>query len=94
MTAKWLNRNEFEDLINRSVMSATIADNDIFALGGIDIQLKSFEDMGIILLRTKPWASAPLEEFAALKVGGTTWKFSADAEIVEDIKYGRIARFR
>jgi hypothetical protein len=83
--AIWLNRNDFEDKVKRSSINNAINDNGIFSLSGIDTQLSSFDDKGIILLRSKP-ASKELEEFAVRKVNGC-WKFSLCSEEIEKVKY-------
>lgn len=81
----WLNRGDFEDRVKRTSLNNVINDNDIFSLPGIDVQLTSFEDKGIIFLRSKA-GSKDLEEFAVRKVGGV-WKFSLCSQEIEKVKY-------
>lgn len=86
--AIWYNRDDFVRQIERSVPTAGLWNkDDIFSLCGIDTQLSSFDDKGVILLRTCTVATNnDLEEFAVRKVGGV-WKFSLRSEEIEKVKY-------
>lgn len=82
----WLNRDEFVKTIERDSLTLRIQDKDsIFSVAGIDNQLSSILDAGIIFLRTgADWKD--LEEFAVRKVNGV-WKFSMCSQVLEDLKY-------
>lgn len=82
----WLNRDEFVKKIESDSMTLRIQDKDnIFSTAGIDKQLASIRDAGIIFLRTgADWRD--LEEFAVRKVNGC-WKFSLCSKVLEEMKY-------
>lgn len=84
----WLNRNDFVTRIEQGVPTAGLWNKeDIFSLSGIDTQLSSFDDKGVILLRTRTTSiKNDLEEFAVRKVGGV-WKFSLCSAEIEKVKY-------
>lgn len=82
----WLNRDDFVKHVERSTPTAGLWNKeDIFSLSGIDAQLSSFYDKGIILLRTRT-NKFDLGEFAVRKINGV-WKFSISSQEVENVKY-------